>query len=96
MFLADVMAFPGATTVLRRWSPIGQLAYGPDVAALGFQYTGVRAAGVELDWREDPHAVELVSEGLLLARLRVKDRLVYVDRRCGRALLAYWSPNSLK
>jgi|GEM_PF-1367954 len=89
--IIDFSNFPGTKSLLARWSPIGQLAYGSDIASLGFQYTTIASAKVRVDWTEEPGSVELVSEGLLLARLRVNDREVFVDRRCGAALVSLWS-----
>jgi hypothetical protein len=92
--LADVSMFPGVTAILRRWSPIGQLGYGRHIAVLGFQYTRVTKEHVDVDWVETPERVRFISEGWLLARIEINDRLVYVDRRCGRALIDLWSSPS--
>ncbi|GAA4629291.1 hypothetical protein [Cellulomonas oligotrophica] len=89
--LVELTAFPGSGRLLARLSPVGQLAYGEDVAALGFQFTSVASAAVRVDWQEVPVACRVVSEGVLFSRLRVNDREIFVDRRCGRALEELWA-----
>ena len=88
--LIDISNFPGTKRMLARLSPIGQLAYGPEVAIAGFQYTPASGEKVRVDWTESPRNVALVSEGWLLTRIRVNERDIYVDRRCGSALVRYW------
>lgn len=94
VLIADISRFPGVTAILRRWSPIGQLAYGRGLAVLGFQYTRLTEERVNIDWVEVPQSVRLVSEGWFLARMEVNGRLVYVDRRCGQALIDLWSAHT--
>jgi hypothetical protein len=90
IILIDISNFPGTKRMLARLSPIGQLAYGPEVAISGFQYTAASGEKVRVDWAESPRDVALVSEGWLLTRIRVNERDIYVDRRCGAALVRYW------
>ena len=89
--LLDFSNFPGAKALLSRWSPIGQLAYGHRVASLGFAYNAIASDKVRVDWTEEPARVSLVSEGILLSRLTINGREVFVDRRCGAALVRLWN-----
>lgn len=89
--VVELSAFPGSGRLLSRVSPVGQLAYGEGVAALGYQFTSVGSTAVRIDWEERPVAFRLVSEGILFSRVQVNDREVFVDRRCGRALEKLWT-----
>ncbi|WP_250443626.1 hypothetical protein [Actinotalea sp. C106] len=89
--LLDLSNFPGTKTMLSRWSPIGQLAYGQDVVALGFQYTSLAGERVRVDWVESPGRVSLKSRGRLFSLVEINDREVFVDRRCGAALVELWA-----
>lgn len=91
ILIADLIKIPGTGWLLRRVSPIGQLAYAADVAIVGFQYSRVSEPRVEVDWVETPRTVALVAQGWLLSRLSINGRTVFVDRRCGHALIALWS-----
>lgn len=88
--LLDISNFPGSKALLSRWSPIGQLAYGDRVAAHGFQYTAVSGEKVRVDWAGEVTTAQLVSTGVLFARLAINGRDVFVDRRCGAALVRLW------
>ncbi|NTW42103.1 MAG: hypothetical protein HGA44_19870 [Cellulomonadaceae bacterium] len=90
LILLQVMKIPGTNALMRRWSPIGTLAYGERIAALGIQLDQVRGATVQVDWAEEPRDARLLSEGWFLAKIAINNRTVRVDRRCARALVQLW------
>ena len=87
----DLVKIPGTGILVRRICPLGQLAFSRTRASLGFPYTKIAAACVDVDWVEDVRSVEVVRTGWLFAELRVNERTVRVDRRCAPALVELWA-----
>ncbi|GEL96149.1 hypothetical protein CCO02nite_28070 [Cellulomonas composti] len=71
-------------------APVGQLAFGPEIAALGYQYTRTASADVRLDWVEVPAVLRIISNGTWLSRMEINGRVVFVQRKCASALLHLW------
>ena len=89
--LLGLVRFPGTNAILARFSPIGQLAYGRHLAALGYPYSGILHAAVRVDWEESPTSATILHVGWFFARMQINEHLVFVDRQCAAALLDLWS-----